>query len=149
MFTNMQQENNKRKILFVILLFSLSTLISLNIDSNSKINAYGQTPDPSTDPGAPADNSTDLSTASAPSDNSTDLGSMAPTDNFASTNYTMDPLNQTNSGIPNDVNASNNTSSQVTSSAIPEFGSIAQFILIVGIFSMIFFRTKFSNAFKK
>jgi len=142
----MQQEKT-RKILFTILLCSLSALISIsyNMDSNLNSSAFAQTYDSPTDPGASAV-PTDNSTATPPSDNSTDLGSTAPTDIFA--NNMTDPLNQTDSGISNNTNANNTSSQGLTQSAIPEFGPVAQVVLIIGIFSLIMFRTKFSNIFK-
>ena len=124
-------QHDKTKILFTISLCSILFMVSFfhNIDPNLTSNAYGQTPDPSADPGV----------GTNPSDNSTDAGISNPGDSLTNPDNIADPLNQTSSGLSSDVNlGNNNTSSQVLSSTtVPEFGSLVPIILIVATFSII------------
>ena len=136
-------QHDKTKILFTISLCSILFMVSFfhNIDPNLILNAYGQTPDPSADPGVgtnPSDNSTDAG-ISTPSDNSTDAGISNPGDGLTNPDNIADPLNQTGSGLSSDVNlGNNNTSSQgLSSTTVPEFGSLVPIILIVATFSII------------
>lgn len=126
-----------RKILFTILLFSLSAIISSsysNFDLNQKSSAFAQTPDPSTDPGAgpiPEDNSTNIGNGPIPEDNSTN--------NSISPPGLSDFDNLTSSGSPSEViTIDNNATSQGSStSAVPEFGSLATMIITISVIGII------------
>ncbi len=117
-----------RKIVFTVLLFSLSAIILSsysNFDLNQKSIAFAQTdpsaqtPDPTADLGAgpiPENNSTDMGNGPIPEDNST---SSMPVDN--STSFTTPdisgPENQTDTALPGEINSTvDNTIPQVTSS---------------------------------
>jgi len=128
----MPQEKT-RKILFTALLCSFSALISTySIDPNLKSNAYGQTPDPS----------------------NSDIG-IIPQNNYSQTQViiynstslvnTPDSLNQTNVGTQNVANENNTSLERVDQSVIPEFGPVAQIILIMATFSVIIFRRIIHN----
>ena len=135
-------QEKTRKIFFTVMLFSLSAIISSsysNFDLNQKSNAFAQTSDPFTDPGAgpiPEDNSTYIGNGPIPEDNST---------SFTTPDITS-PVNQTDTALPGDINfpVDNNTTSQVTNPpAIPEFGSLAGMIITISVIGVIVASRKF------
>lgn len=165
-------EGKANKILFMMLLFSLSTVISSsydNMDLNKNQNAFAQTSGPHNSRADPVpENDYTPGNGPIPEDNSTDIGNgPIPEDNSASTNNSLNPPGMsdfdslTNSGLPDDVNSIvNNATNQVNSTgfspalqgttqtnppSVPEFGSLAPIILVIAISSMIIFRTKLSK----
>lgn len=133
----------KTKIFFTVMLFSLSAIILSsysNFDLNQKSSAFAQTPDPLADPGSgpiPEDNSTYIGNGPIPEDNST---------SFTAPDITS-PENRTDTALPGDINftADNNATSQVTSSspAIPEFGPLAGMIITISVIGVIVASKKF------
>lgn len=138
----MFQEKAKRKIVFTLLLFGLSVIsFSNGFDSSLKLNAYAQTYTPSNADTGSAD--------IVPENNYSNIGSSSLGSNSTSMDNMTDPMNQTNLGLPNGTSSNNNTTSQgLTQSAIPEFGPLAQVVLIIAVLSIIIFRTKFSTGFR-